>query len=81
MPTAHSGLDHFFRMIAPYQPWKYGIIPILVGSEARVIAFFQGRVLPEKQMKYLPKERETPLTFIDLFCGIGSFHNSFSKKG
>ena len=42
MPTAHSALDHFFRMIAPYQPWKYGIIPILVGSEARAIAFFQG---------------------------------------
>ena len=34
MPTAHSGLDHLFRMIAPYQPWKYGIIPVPKGSEA-----------------------------------------------
>ena len=50
MPTAHSGLDHLFRMIAPYQPWKYGLSrndrflprPASLPLGTGMIPYFQG---------------------------------------
>jgi DNA (cytosine-5)-methyltransferase 1 len=34
-----------------------------------------------KKFKKIDIDITTPLTFVDLFCGIGSFHHSFIKKG